>query len=1136
MPRNVNGTYTLVSGNPVVTGTVIDSNWANTTMPDFGSEITDSLSRSGKGGMLAPLRGVNGSAAVPSHSFTGFVQSGMYMAAAGDLQLSVTGVQKLRLSAGDTRPQYWSVSGGAWLNVADSVDVTTLQDNIDAEAVTRASQTATLQDNIDAEAVTRASQTATLQDNIDAEAVTRASQTGANAAAIVVNADGIAANAAAIVVNADGIAANAGNIATNTSDITTNDADIAANALAITLVGDIASIPARNTVLNQDPVSQGTSTRSGMSSTIYTGNGSTQSVATGVDMATGDFGGFVWIKSRGGAASHILVDSVRTPSQELFSNSTGAESSSTNRVDSLDSTGFSLGTSSGVSSLNSNAATYVAWSWQTTEKTTGTTNRNKAYTCHYNADLGFSITGFIGDGVDGHEISHFLGKEPELVIFKNRNTVSAWRVVSPIFGDAESYLSLNETAALASDASFNTIYSAATVALGNNASYNGSTNDIIAYNFTSIPNVCKIGTYIGTGAAGNYVDCGFKPAWILFKNLTTASAWELVDSSRLPNTLRPNTSGAEIGSVGVQFVDGGFLLAGTTAGTNGLNDQLIFMAYAEGTAFDSTKTLTNYPYATTDEVLTINSGTLMSFAEGFNAIGQANTQELVGAGVTLSFGAGYENQTRYVYKDKGTTFDSTEYRNLEGISRAQADKFGVVSPLDTATRTTDKHFSYESATGVALASGERSDEFAWEAFNKDADSWWGVASTTNSSLQYKFNEPRVLKSWRFKQLNGNGWAPKRFTIEGSNDGYTWTAIDSTYTASDYTGNGLRLWGDIQDTSANTTAYIYTRINITANNGNGSNTGISELEFNTITPSDYYNVVDGLVRNYLGDESVTNGTFDTNTTGWSPLLGATLSVDAARLKILNTAAAWSGAEQAFSLTAGTYTASCDYDHNGSNTYSVLRVGTASDGQDLLNLGTGVLANTATGSLSGTFTLAATTTIYVHVNIRNIDAINGLFDNISVKQLDAPIDRVYLAKIMTGASGELLNYENLPVAKIKGVDAEYQGNVVVHGEIKNRGICTAWVNFDGTTNPPTIRDSENVADVVDEGTGRYRIVFEDAMDIDYYSVVASHNEVASGTNATSIFEITKNDTTIVLYRASAVIDAALVSVNVFGGKSI
>jgi len=55
MPRNSNGEYTLVAGNPVSAGTVIAATWANSTLNDISWEITDSLSRTGKGPMLAPL-------------------------------------------------------------------------------------------------------------------------------------------------------------------------------------------------------------------------------------------------------------------------------------------------------------------------------------------------------------------------------------------------------------------------------------------------------------------------------------------------------------------------------------------------------------------------------------------------------------------------------------------------------------------------------------------------------------------------------------------------------------------------------------------------------------------------------------------------------------------------------------------------------------------------------------------------------------------------------------------------------------------------------------------------------------------------------------------------------------------------
>ena len=52
MPRDASGNMTLPVGNPVVSGTAISSAVQNATMADLAAEIQDSLSRSGKGGML----------------------------------------------------------------------------------------------------------------------------------------------------------------------------------------------------------------------------------------------------------------------------------------------------------------------------------------------------------------------------------------------------------------------------------------------------------------------------------------------------------------------------------------------------------------------------------------------------------------------------------------------------------------------------------------------------------------------------------------------------------------------------------------------------------------------------------------------------------------------------------------------------------------------------------------------------------------------------------------------------------------------------------------------------------------------------------------------------------------------------
>jgi hypothetical protein len=92
MPRNASGTFSLVSGNPVVSGTLIDATWANNTLNDIANEMTDSLSRSGEGGMLAPLRLTDGVQATPGLGFTNEPGSGLYRAGTNE---------------------WWSVAGGA---------------------------------------------------------------------------------------------------------------------------------------------------------------------------------------------------------------------------------------------------------------------------------------------------------------------------------------------------------------------------------------------------------------------------------------------------------------------------------------------------------------------------------------------------------------------------------------------------------------------------------------------------------------------------------------------------------------------------------------------------------------------------------------------------------------------------------------------------------------------------------------------------------------------------------------------------------------------------------------------------------------------------------------------------------------
>ena len=59
------------------------------------------------------------------------------------------------------------------------------------------------------------------------------------------------------------------------------------------------------------------------------------------------------------------------------------------------------------------------------------------------------------------------------------------------------------------------------------------------------------------------------------------------------------------------------------------------------------------------------------------------------------------------------------------------------------------------------------------------------------------------------------------------------------------------------------------------------------------------------------------------------------------------------------------------------------------------------------------------------------------------------------------------------------------------------CRAWVNFDGTTTPPTIRASGNVSSVVRNGTGDYTVNFATALPDENYVVSGTSGNLTSTT---------------------------------------
>lgn len=98
MPRDGSGNYTLPAGNPVVPGTLIEASWANPTLEDIAIALTNSLSRNGNGGMLAPLGFIDGSISTPGMFFNSQTNMGLHRFALDDMRIVMNGASSLQIT------------------------------------------------------------------------------------------------------------------------------------------------------------------------------------------------------------------------------------------------------------------------------------------------------------------------------------------------------------------------------------------------------------------------------------------------------------------------------------------------------------------------------------------------------------------------------------------------------------------------------------------------------------------------------------------------------------------------------------------------------------------------------------------------------------------------------------------------------------------------------------------------------------------------------------------------------------------------------------------------------------------------------------------------------------------------------
>jgi cold shock CspA family protein len=311
------------------------------------------------------------------------------------------------------------------------------------------------------------------------------------------------------------------------------------------------------------------------STTLYTGNSSTQTITNGIDL-DGE-GGMVWFAARGPSAfGGGIYDSERDSfTKRIQSFSTAAQNLELSQITSVSSSGFSLGPDN----MNGSGQNYVAWTFR------------KA------APKFFDIVTYTGTGVN-RTVAHNLGSVPGCMIVKS-TSVDNWTIYHRSLG-ATKWLQFNTGAAQTASSLWNdTAPTSTEFTVGTATQTNDSGETFVAYLFAhddggfgddGDENVISCGSYTGNGGTQS-ITVGFEPQWLLIKRTNGADNWAIMDSMRNfivssssdSSYLAPNLSNAEanVGRVHPNATGFGFISEANGV-LNGSGDTYIYIAIRRG--------------------------------------------------------------------------------------------------------------------------------------------------------------------------------------------------------------------------------------------------------------------------------------------------------------------------------------------------------------------------------------------------------------------------------------------------------------------------------------------------------------------------------------------------------------------------
>lgn len=259
-----------------------------------------------------------------------------------------------------------------------------------------------------------------------------------------------------------------------TIDIDQVGSTIAGAGLKIYIIGKIAQMFLIN------PFAFGSGNL--FAATPYTGNGSTQSIVTGQNLAAG---GLTLLKSRDVASTPFgLWDTERGAGNALFlaASTSDAAESVVNGVSAFNGNGFSLGTNT---DWNQNAIPFMAFTFI----------KQAGY---------MDAIPYNGTAPTTNVLTHDNGATPEMIIFKSRSNPYRWWMYHKSLNGGTNperyYIDMRDSQAsvLSADFMLFTAPTSTEITLGNNATINQSGQTFIAYPFVGRAGASSFGAYNGT--------------------------------------------------------------------------------------------------------------------------------------------------------------------------------------------------------------------------------------------------------------------------------------------------------------------------------------------------------------------------------------------------------------------------------------------------------------------------------------------------------------------------------------------------------------------------------------------------------------------------------------------------------------